>query len=546
MPQWCCIQRKSRAKGGDSAAARATARATAREDEAGDTSVTPTPAPEAIVRRVERERLRTKSRSRTLEDDDEAKAKAAAAISQLSTSDTLSEALTCIDECFEPFWAIHPFYSRIGIAIAAIHKESKMVAQMLDDVLFEHAGGVVVHSTVDDGLRLNPTERDYRPTGPGQIRCDIRAMAIDKKDLPKGTWSLLGASGGNKLDVHLELPSERDFLSLFTQLFLDIHALPIGTWILESFPELSKIVFLQGSVEKVRRKQDNNIDVLVDCDWHPKLKEKYFAVYNLIAHLELLQITISSEKKHFITKLEVTQRRLFFRYVCSADGYVVSYENADFDKSPTILYFDPKEHIAFHFEMAPRIKLTELGCGSMKMAVTHGKIIFSGANIIGGHDGEFKVVARVTDVGHFPFESMLRPFFDCDQLRQIVKTHFIYQLAQKQHDNGTFTLDLKLIFPVPKMGRMLVSCLRSFAKHQMEHMDALKLIGDVFTAMGSDMKVQYDKMMRSPRRRGTVSIECDGLSEPSIPNSPVANPPRESSSRFYMPPSVPLPALIVA
>eukprot|EP00397_Hematodinium_sp_SG-2012_P010935 GEMP01011061.1.p1 GENE.GEMP01011061.1~~GEMP01011061.1.p1 ORF type:complete len:506 (+),score=70.35 GEMP01011061.1:389-1906(+) len=407
--------------------------------------------------------------------------------------------LSPLETCFQSFWQYHRYFKGFGNAVHEVTMYNKEIQEAMDSLLFGEAKTFLVHSSEERGCRFNPVEYDTTPVEPGNIRCELKVAAIEKKDLPKDTWSLFTSVGGNRLDVQLQSPSHEQLLHLFVKLFLDSHSLPIGTWVLDLFPHLSDLVLMKGTVTKMRRENDGLFEICIDTKWHPNLKERYPAVHGLIVRFELLEVKILTGDQRHVTNFELTPSGLTAVYLCNDAGFLASSETGNSEKSMDVIYFDPLEKIVFCYELRPHVKLKELGCGGFKLAPTFGSIEYNGSNICGGGNGAFTLVVRVTKIGRFPFEAMVRPFFDCDQLRQIVIKHFKYKVVNGMNEDGAWMLTSSLTIALPKLASALVGCLRSFARQQMKDLDMLKMVRDIFLFVGEDMETQCDGVqLKSP------------------------------------------------
>jgi len=139
---------------------------------------------------------------------------------------------------------------------------------------------------------------------------------------------------------------------------------------------------------------------------------------------------------------------------------------------------------------------------SFNLARSYGTITYEGQ---GG--GRFRFLVRVTEVDKFPMEFLLRPFFDLEKMREILKAFFKYEVWHAVEDEH-WILHSQLTIALPKMARPLVKCLKGFAKRQFEQLDLIRLVRDAFHALGGDMKAdaEADELFVCPNSVGASDV----------------------------------------
>jgi len=177
-----------------------------------------------------------------------------------------------------------------------------------------------------------------------------------------------------------------------------------------------------------------------------------------------------------------------YRYCVDFDGYGLSFDDHELTENPRRIDFNIADDLTFFLDCELSLRLKELGCGAVAAPKMKLAISYEGYAAKGLEEGSCDVKIRIVEFGAFPFEFLIRPFFDMDALRQLILDTFLWHLCQRKDERNIWIMTIDFFLSLPKVSNVLVGCARGFFRNQFDDMGFLKLFRDLFLKVGLDLR----------------------------------------------------------
>jgi len=383
------------------------------------------------------------------------------------------------------------YFYLLGLALTEALKHNEEICNVMIEQIFGNLP-VVNFAARTDSFKIHET---FPVTKPGEFTVEFKQADLKSSETGKRGWALLGCPGGNELFGRLILPTLKVFPELFKKVFLDLHSLPESVNLLSMFPHLAELILFDGSVTKIKR--DTYYEIMIDGKWHPKLRETYRAVYDLILRIDKCDFHVwlgdelkdKSKNKSSAVHFVVSKSKFEYRYCVDFDGYTLSFDDRELTENPKRIDFNPANDITFFLDCdLLSLRLKELGCGVLAAPTMRLRVSYEGHAAKKLEEGSCDIKIRIVEFGSFPFETLIRPFFNCDGVRQLLLDRFLWHLSQRKDERNIWIITTDLILAMPKCSSLLISCARGFFRDQFENLDLLMLFRDIFLKIGLDLR----------------------------------------------------------